>query len=190
MSNARILADLMGTSTTVPSSKLSLGASDLPSGSVLQVKSAESTATQTISSNTRADGTGLTVTLTPSSSSSKFLIMANVHGGAENTGWYGTFGYLVRVVGATSTDLFVGDAAGSRSRVTLDLSRNPSSETHGNDSITYLDSPATTSSITYKLQFQSVQNTSWTLNGWDYSDTDNSQRARSASSITVMEIAG
>ncbi len=37
MSNARILANLMGTSTTVPSSKLSLGASDLPSGTVLQV---------------------------------------------------------------------------------------------------------------------------------------------------------
>ena len=162
----------------------------LPSGTVLQVKSAEATATQTISSNTRVDGTGLTVTLTPSSSSSKFLIMANVHGGAETTGWYGTYGYLVRVVGATSTDLFVGDAAGSRSRVTFELSRNPAGERMGNDSVTYLDSPATTSSITYKLQFRSVQNTSWTLNGWDYQDDDNSQRARAASSITVMEIAG
>ena len=162
----------------------------LPSGTVLQVKSAESTATQTISTNAKVDGTGLTVTLTPSSSSSKFLIMANVHGGAENTGWYGTHGFLVRVIGATSTDLFIGDASGNRSRVTLDLSRNPSSENMGNDSITYLDSPATTSNVTYKLQFNSVQNVAWTLNGWDYSDSDDSQRSRAASSITVMEIAG
>ena len=34
MSNARILADLMGTSTTVPSSKLSLVAADMPAGAV------------------------------------------------------------------------------------------------------------------------------------------------------------
>ncbi len=162
----------------------------LPSGTVLQVQSAESTATQTISTNARVDATGLTVTLTPSSSSSKFLIMANVHGGSETTGWYGTHGYLVRVVGATSTDLFIGDASGSRRRVTFDLSRNPSYVKMGNDGITYLDSPATTSNVTYKIQLNSEQNTAWTLNGWDLDDTDNSQRSRTASSITVMEIAG
>ena len=47
MSNARNLADLMGTNTIVPQSKvnLSLAASDMPSDTVLQTKTFTTTTT-------------------------------------------------------------------------------------------------------------------------------------------------
>jgi len=77
MSNARILADLMGTSTTVPSSKLSLAASDMPSGSVLQVKSTIYSPNRVSTTNTSMQDTGLSLSMTLSSSSNKVFIMVN-----------------------------------------------------------------------------------------------------------------
>ena len=83
MSNARNLANLMGTNTLVPQSKvnLSLGASDLPTGSILQVQSA--------TEDGDFSGSGqnidiMTLTITPSSTSSKILVMV-VHSGARKT---------------------------------------------------------------------------------------------------------
>jgi hypothetical protein len=56
---------------------------------------------------------------------------------------------------------------------------------------TFLDSPATTSAITYKLQFRS-ELTSGSYTVWanrTNTDTDTSTYGRGATSITVMEIA-
>lgn len=108
MSNARILADLMGTSTTVPSSKLSLAGSDLPSGSVLQVVHIKSTAKY---SSTASSGVidPINGTITPQKAGSTFLISGNfpintsddsdAHGANVNAYYYG---YFQRKVGAGS----------------------------------------------------------------------------------------
>jgi hypothetical protein len=53
-----------------------------------------------------------------------------------------------------------------------------------------LDSPATASAITYKLQFISAYSGyTLTLNN-NYYNADNSYQGRTPSQITVMEIAG
>ena len=79
MSNARNLADLLGTNTTIQTAKLADDAvtgAKLPTGSVLQVVQGE---LGTTTSKSPAQGTdaasGLTATITPSSSSSKICLL-------------------------------------------------------------------------------------------------------------------
>ena len=90
MSNARILANLMGTSATVPSSKLSLVAADMPAGNILQVVNTTWNSNQTINGTTFTEVTNLTTSITPFSTGSKILIQSNIDcGNAYNGGeWY------------------------------------------------------------------------------------------------------
>lgn len=167
----------------VTSAKLASGVG----GKVLQVVQAVKTDTFTqSSSNTWSDVTGLSVSITPSSSSSKVLVMGKCSYSADS-GWYP----MIKLV-RDSTDIFVGDAAGSRVRVTS------GSYSHSTDAAgtyygmsdfayNYLDSPATTSSTTYKIQLRSGDGTSSYINRTAQND-DNQFRSRGASSIIVMEI--
>ena len=56
-----------------------------------------------------------------------------------------------------------------------------------NGSVTYLDNPATTSSTTYKVQMYVPSSTGYVNR--TYGDIDATYTIRSASTITVMEIA-
>ena len=88
MSNARTLADLMGTSTTVPSSKLSLGAADMPSGSVLQVKNISDGVEKapTLSSNKAYTGYSIVLDNNLQSTSSFIILMTSLFVGVvQNT---------------------------------------------------------------------------------------------------------
>jgi len=144
MSNARILADLMGTSTTVPSSKLSLAAGDLPSGSVLQAVSTERTDTD--SWDGMADIFSLNIT--PISTSSKILVQFSCF--CSGTNRYNGF-KLYR----DSTQIALGDANGNRTPLWIAMEANNDEQSQGyvsrHVSGSYLDSPSTTSQITYKI---------------------------------------
>lgn len=186
MSNARILADLMGASTTVPSSKLSLTTADMPTGSVLQVKQGTYTAPNTITSQTFSD-TGLTVSITPSSTSSKIYIAS-----VTNIAWDNQAAKVAISLFRDSTEIFLGDASGSnRARTTAHLYLETNSFTGWPVATSYLDSPSTTSAITYKIKYRNMdpQGTVGINRGVD-SWTDSSIFATSASSIVAMEIAG
>ena len=147
-------------------------------GKVLQVLSTTKSDTFTSTATTYTDITGLSVTITPSSASSKILVFFNLSGGATEI----ANARLVR--GATA--IAVGDAAGSRNRSAGDFAifATPIVETLVSGS--YLDSPATTSATTYKLQAQ-ITSATFYINRSE-GDTDNYYRARTASTITVMEI--
>jgi len=180
MSNARILADLMGTSTTVPSSKLSLAGSDLPSGTVLQVQSATQTSATTMSNSSYADVAGLSVSITPSSASSKILVLVNIHINAANS-----VGVVWKIVRDT-TDIAVNNTTAA---VSTGGHYSESGANAGNvwsgKSISHLDTPNTTSSVTYKIQAHGTSTTSFGINRRsNYNDYGG------VSSITVMEIAG
>jgi hypothetical protein len=152
-------------------------------GHVVQVVSATKTDTFTMSSSTFADVTGLSVSITPKSATSKILITLNISGGGT-PGLAALVGRLMR----DSTPIAIGDAEGSRIRATIgntvasDSSHNPSA------SITYLDSPATTSPITYKLQVANNGANSVWINR-SSADTNSASFTRAVSSITLMEIA-
>jgi hypothetical protein len=97
----------------------------------------------------------------------------------------GIFFSLVR----DSTEIFIGDAASSREQITTGAAGGgPSgSRSQQNASITYLDSPSSTSALTYKVQVRISESTTGYINT-TANDTDNSTYPRAASSIIVMEI--
>ena len=158
-------------------------AAKLPAGSVLQVVQAVKTDTASSISASWNDITGLSVSITPTSSSNKILVFADINFGTNANNGFAFF-KLVR----GSTDVYIGNAAGSRTRATTGSASSGGANTI-HCGINYLDSPATTSSTTYKIQWF-CQNTVQTIYlNRVYNDSDSSDFSRNPSSITVMEIA-
>ena len=144
---------------------------NLPAGSVLQVVSTTKTNAFTTTSTSFTDVTGLSVAITPSSATSKILVTAAVQHSisvTNNNVWV----QLVRNSTAigNGTDGFGGSRADTTSLIWC-------------STISYLDSPATTSSTTYKIQLKAGAGTAAV-------NTRASDSAFLVSShITVMEIA-
>lgn len=155
----------------------------LTTGKVLQVVSTTLTSTYTDSSasGTLTTVTGLSATLTPSSSSSKVLVLASVTVGGTDASRF-VFG----LTGGNSATAYIGDSAGSRKRV---ATGQVPADANGfmNVSLMFLDSPATTSSTTYSVQGAALAGETLYINRAG-TDTDGTNRGRGASTITVMEI--
>ena len=150
-------------------------------GKVAQVVSTSKTDTFTSTATTFADITGLSVSITPTAATSKVLVIAQVSGSMD-TGVASLFFRMVR----DSTAINIGDTAGSRSRATFGFSNTIATElVVGNAS--FLDSPATTSAITYKMQAMNSTTGTFYINRVK-NDPDTASIPRAASSITVMEI--
>lgn len=149
---------------------------------VLQVVQDIKTDTFTTNSTTFVDITGLAVTITPSSTSSQVLVIAQLTYGLPNAA-----GSFYRLAGGNSGN-YVGDAASLRVRSVFGgfLDTNGSNHQVG-ASLIYLDSPATTSATTYKVQAAAPSgNFAFVNRGGN--DSDDARFARSASSIIAMEI--
>ena len=142
-----------------------------PTGKVLQVVQDTDTSNFSTTNNSFTD-TGLSVTITPSSASSKVFIIVSVPAGSSKrtttTGDnYSSFN-LVR----TSTQLMNGYLG----NFSMASSANP--QHFSTVSMMYLDSPNTTSAITYKVQAKTESSTSVGYEG----------SATIINAITVMEI--
>ena len=156
-------------------------------GKVLQVVSATKTDTASTTSTSFVT-TGLEVAITPSATSSKVLLIATPAFGAHADNNCGAC--FLR----NSTELGVADAASSRSVFASNNQYQYSSYNTESHPISYLDSPSSTSAITYKVayKFGNIANSTHGtlyLNRGIY-DTDNANYARSSSTIIAMEIAG
>ena len=154
----------------------------LPTGSVLQVQSTTKTDTfATNPSSSFIDVTGLSVSITPSSTSNKVLINISISGGGS-TGVNIAHFRLLR----GSTVIYAGDTAGSR---TLGFTQSIDSDANASENVSgvFLDSPSTTSATTYKIQTYS--------NGIVYinrskDDGNEANRSRNASTMVAKEIKG
>jgi len=147
-----------------------LGKARLPTGSVLQVVQGSYGSAVSSSSSTFAD-TGLTASITPLFSTSKVLAIVALMGVGKETNNTASQTNLVRgatvLLGSTLTG-FTGATTANRGQSV---------------SYCYLDSPATTSSTTYKVQIASWNNNAVAyLNDFTGSPTP-------LSTITLMEIA-
>lgn len=149
---------------------------------ILQVVSTAKTNTFTTTSTSFTDITGLSVSITPSSTSSKILVFG-VLSGSNDVAVAGGTSRLMR--GSTAID--IGDAAGSRDRVTINLYLNDANH-FLSQPFSFLDSPATTSAVTYKLQIRTHAGTIYVNRSKN--DTDTGNFPRGVSSITVMEVLG
>jgi len=156
-------------------------------GSILQVAQAYKTDAFTTTSTSLVDVSGLSVTLTPSSSSSKFLIMVNLT--YINSFFVGHIG-LIR----NSTEIGLADVAGSRPRNFMVYSHETNSQSDGpyfRESMDFLDSPATSSAITYKIQASARVDGQGGTMFINRSVTDRNTSGydpRATSSIVVMEV--
>jgi hypothetical protein len=164
----------------------------LANGHVLQVVSATTTSPASFSSsttNTFVDLSGLTVSITPTSASSKILVFFTVNVTRSSSATQ-----HVRLMRDT-TAIAIGDQAGSnRLRDTVITRDSPGGDEPyeywiGNLNGSYLDSPSTTSATVYKLQGTLGASYSGTfyINQCN-ADGDNDYSGRPISTITVMEI--
>jgi hypothetical protein len=161
------------------------------SSAILQVVSTTKTDTfsAAITANNAADVTGLSASITPSSTSSKILVVANVTGGSDSFD-----GSISARILRDSTAIGVGASAGSRTPVGVSLISIASNDANISTlAWNFLDSPNSTSSLTYKIQVQNVVASGATrtlyVNRND-GDSDSASIPRAASTITLMEVAG
>jgi hypothetical protein len=133
-----------GTILTTGSSGQSIPKAALPTGSVLQVVQTYFTTSFSTTSTSYVDVTGLSSSITPTSSSSKILVMLTAGVDSYNTQLMMAMtrnGSLIGQSTAGSTFNGIGSWWGNNSG-----SQNSTVATN------YLDSPATTSSTTYQVQ--------------------------------------
>ena len=148
-------------------------------GKVLQVVSVAKTDTFSTSSLSFVDVTDLSVSITPSATSSKILVFVQSNGSttAGNS-------FVFRLL-RDATPIAIGDAASSRARASS-ASRSADTSTAIPSSTIFLDAPNTTSAVTYKSQIL-VQGGTVFVNR-NANDADAVSQARTISTITVMEI--
>ena len=171
--------------------KTTAGTVAMPAGAVLQVANSTHLTTQSSTSTTYADISGLSVNITPKFSSSKILLTVDIGLLSADDGNMSCIrllrdstvlaGHSGSGVAHNFTAFATGGGGGqSGSSYGVDVRKV---NTGG---ISVLDSPSTTSQITYKCQLASSQaSTAVYMNRWAL----NSDMG-SSSSITVMEIAG
>jgi hypothetical protein len=153
--------------------------------SVLNVYTANKTNTQATVGGGWVDISGLSITLVPRFSTSRFLIFYSVTMGM-NVQHNQMSIRLVR----NGSLIAIGDADGSRERVTAGT--QDSGAIHG---ATYcmtgqfLDSPATVSAVEYKIQFRCEGSVTAWINRGNEADGDSIVTQRCYSNITVMEMA-
>ena len=150
----------------------------LPSGTVLQVvQGTPPTSSYSQTSTSFADATGFTASITPQSSSSKILVMftGRIDNSSGNT--VNTRGHIALLRGTTIihkqfVGAYIADSGASNRNF------------YDSINLSSLDSPATTSQVTYKIQMAS-ETTSNTINIEGSPASSNTY-----SSFTLMEIAG
>ena len=142
------------------------GLSSPQSNTVLQVVNASYSTFTTSSSATYAD-TGLTATIIPKFATSKILVIVSQNG----VGKAGNQQVSIRLFRGATNIVQMGEDDGNTGEGT--------SNYFGSVSTAYLDSPATTSSTTYKTQFRTPSGGSAAY----------VQLGSAVSTITLMEIA-
>jgi hypothetical protein len=137
-----------------------------------------------MAAGTWTDVTGLSASITPMYSTSKILVFGTMYGNGTAT----VTQIYFRIM-RDSTPIGIGDAAGSRYRYT-GRGYYESGNLFVSLPFSTIDSPASTSTITYKIQATTEATSSLYVNRTQ-TDTDNTALyfGRAASNITVMEIA-
>ena len=144
-----------------------------PAGAILQLVSTNKTDTFSTTSGSYTDVTGLSVSITPQSATSKIFVIVHFNTSGAQTA---NESFRLMKDATALSDPFavvrIGQDAQAEYQVT-------------NIAYSYLDSPATTSSTTYKIQAKTNYSTLYVnrpLNQGGFSDT-------LKSTITVMEVA-
>ena len=133
---------LNGTTGDISGSSLT----GIDTGKILQVVQTTKTDAFSSTSTSFVDITGLSVNITPSSTNSKILVTATVDIFAQRTSSYNSMALVLLLRGSTGL-------IGGHMRGRIDNSDTANYfNSGGHVSVKYLDTPSTTSQITYKIQ--------------------------------------
>jgi len=177
-----------GSTIEIPSGhKLSGAAGSIVApGQVIQTLVATKTDTFANTAQSFTDIPNMTITITPSSTSSKILFNWNLAYGINGDIAHG---YVMAV--RDSTNLLVADDdGGNRTEATHVCNAYSGSGTHHVVNGVFLDSPSTTSATVYKLQLKSSNGQAIYINRSGRDTNDAAYDGRSTSSMCVQEIAG
>jgi len=143
-------------------------------GKVLQVVQGTTTTQTSITSSTWTDST-LTASITPSSATNKILVLVNQHFNVFRSGFAYAGGSLRLVRGATT--IYAGDV---NFQVYSEAGGSTAINFYNYQPLNYLDSPSSTSALTYKTQQRS----------YDPGDRAMTQASSAESTIILIEIEG
>ena len=156
-------------------------------GKILQVVQAVKTDTASSNTATFADLSGLSVSITPASTSNKILVSCNIHvSGRQDS-------FQAFKVFRDSTAIGLG-TAGSNSQTNASFGTqaiNTGSAQYGlrTGNFEFLDTPSSTSALTYKIQWASVYQSYTSYINRPYSVNNQTFNIYASSSITVYEVA-
>ena len=137
-------------------------------GNILQVVNG-TYSTETSTTSTSFVDTGLSASITPTSATSKILILVS-HGTVEKNAAATGGGVSLQLVRNATFLCFIGNALGYTNTALINRC---------SASIVYLDSPSTASSVAYKTQFNSNSGSASSM----------VQVSNTISTITLMEVA-
>ena len=157
-------------------------------GGIIQVKSVTKTDAWNMPANNTSfhTVTGLSVTITPTRADSKILVMYDMN-------WAAIDGHCSCRLMRDTTPIKVGDASGNKVQITGQIHYTSGDQYDlENVSGTHMDSPATTSAVTYSMQVGTPYSASYEVYvNYHAEDGQNlAWQGRGASSITVMEVSG
>lgn len=151
---------------------------------VIQV--VQSTRTSYFSTTSATFSDVLTLTVTPSSTTSKFLVMCT---GQECTDAGDNNTYSQHLLVRDSTSIYIGDASGSSARGSAGRFGRQGDFLSDAVSFMFIDSPNTTSAITYRWQTRSTRGPSWRVSLGGSLRTETSDM-RVPTNMVIMEIIG
>jgi hypothetical protein len=156
--------------------------SNLPAGTLFNFQQAQLTTPVTTTSATPAVATGLSVTITPTSSSNKVLVRAVVQWGCAGANQ--AYLYLAR----SSTPIGVGTSVGSRTSCGGSVANAAANAAlmFGSVVLEWQDTPATASATTYNVYFATSGGT-LAINS-SVTDTNSVNFPRTASTISAIEV--
>lgn len=166
-----------------------------PAGAVLQVVSATKTAHQSTASTHNAFTaiTGLDLSITPSATSSKVLVTYHINI-AQAAGSHTGVGVALYRGGSILTAATGASTSNNRTRLTscvLHYNTNDANASSGTLSMTFLDSPSTTSATTYQPYLYNASGSNFVAYvNRDRDGGNNPYNGNSISTITCMEIKG
>ena len=155
-------------------------------GNIIQVvKNQKTDVFSSTTINAWTDITGATVTITPSATSNKVYGIFSFAYGMD--AFHSVMNFkIVRSSTVVSDVAAASGGAGTFQSTTYGLRAMHDTNGGGFQTLTFLDSPSSTSAITYQLQYYAVQTATYYLNR---GENDSTSYGRGASTFTAMEVA-
>tara|TARA_B100001989_G_scaffold249644_1_gene225298 strand:+ start:67 stop:600 length:534 start_codon:yes stop_codon:yes gene_type:complete len=170
-----------GTSGLVTATSYAGSGGDLTgitTGKILQVVQTVKTDAFSTTSTSFVDITGLSVDITPSSTNSKILVTATIDAFAQRTNSYNSMSLVLLFKDSTAL-------IGGHMRGRIDNSDTANYfNSGGHVSLKYLDSPSTTSQLTYK-----VKGVNWAGNSTLFVNNETGNTYYAKSTIIAQEVA-